>query len=192
MNLPSDTPNEMTQKAFAQLLGISPPMVVKHKGKGRLVMNAAGDRVVVRESIARIQAARDPARGGDRNATAGPVPAVAAPVATSAAPELEPEDLNYQREAARDKRASARQRELDLAKAAGELVPAADVEQRIAHHVRQALDHLASRRRRLAPKLALEADPRKVEQLLEESDREFCLALAGLATSAKGDEALAA
>ncbi len=193
VNLTPDTPNEMTQKDFAALLGISAPMVVKHKARKRLVMNAAGDRVLVRESIARIEAARDPARGGDRTPAApASAPAVPAPGAGSASTGSEPEDLNYQREAARDKRASARQRELELAKSAGELVATSDVEHRIAHHVRAALDHLASRRRRLAPKLALEADPRKVEQLLEESDREFCIALAGLATPPAKDEAIAA
>ncbi|MGH8032502.1 MAG: hypothetical protein ACREO8_09105, partial [Luteimonas sp.] len=106
--------------------------------------------------------------------------------------EADPDRLNYQREAARDKRASAMQRELELAREAGDLLHAADVTNRIAHHVRQALDVLASRRRRLAPTLALETDPRRIEQLLEESDREFCKALAGLAMPKPDDQAEAA
>jgi phage terminase Nu1 subunit (DNA packaging protein) len=100
-------------------------------------------------------------------------------------------DLNYQREAARDKRASAQQRELELAKSAGELVEVAAVQHRIADHARAALDFLAARRRRLAPTLALESDPRKVEALLEQSDREFAAAVSRLGT-AMDNEAQAA
>lgn len=178
------------QSEFAARRGVSEPMVSRWKKKGYLVLDDDG-KVLEAESNARLDAMLDPGRGGDRTGKAANS-ATTPPASDARGDQADAGDLNYQREAARDKRASARQRELELAKSAGELVPAADVERRVAHHVRGALDHLASRRRRLAPKLAMEADPRKVEQLLEESDREFCIALAGLATPPATDEAIAA
>lgn len=188
----------ITQATFAARRGVSEAMVSRWKAKGMLVLDGEG-RVLESASNARLRATLDPGRGGDRTgrqrapAAAG---ASSARPAAQAAPEsgyeADPDRLNYQREAARDKRASAMQRELELAREAGELLHAADVTNRIAHHVRQALDAMASRRRRLAPALALETDPRRVEQLLEESDREFCKALAGLAMPKADDQAEAA
>lgn len=170
-------PAGITQAEFAKRRGVSEAMVSRWKRKGLLVLADDG-RVLEAASNARLAAMLDPGRGGDRTGKAGRSGAAGGQPGGAPADPLE---LNYQREAARDKRASALQRELELARDAKELLPAADVANRIAHHVRKALDVLAARRRRLAPKLALETDPRKVEQLLEESDREFCLALAGLA-----------
>ena len=175
----------MNQKEFAALIGKSEPMVVKWKQKGRLVMTDDGKRVRVAESVARLNANLDPGRGGDRTAkpaTAAPAPAGGTAAASSAQPAAQGPSvpLNYQDEAARDKRASARQRELELAERAGALVPAERVEQRIADKVRAVVDLLASSRRRLAPALAIEADARQVEQILAERDREFCTKVAAL------------
>ena len=171
------SPAELSQKEFAALRGVSEPMVVKWKRKGRLVMTEDGKRVRVAESIALLEATRDPGRGGDRTGK----PPITPPGGAGATVPADNGDLSYQREAARDKRASAMQRELELAEKAGALVVSVDVEHRIAGHVRAAIDYLASSRRRIAPTLALEADARKVEQLLEERDREFCTKLAALA-----------
>lgn len=194
--LPADV--GITQAAFAARRGVSEAMVSRWKARGMLVLDREG-RVLEGASNARLRATLDPGRGGDRSGrTRPPALAGASSARTGAqAPqdgpyEPDPDRLNYQREAARDKRASAMQRELELAREAGELLHATDVTNRIAHHVRQALDVLASRRRRLAPKLALETDPRKVEQMLEESDRDFCIALAGLAMPNSPDQAEAA
>lgn len=177
----------ITQAAFAARRGVSEAMVSRWKSRGLLVLDVEG-RVLEGASNARLDATLDPGRGGDRTgrprppaAQGGAGGANAAPAPSDGAYEGDPDRMNYQREAARDKRASAMQRELELAREARELLPAPEVTHRIAHHVRMALDALASRRRRLAPKLALETDPRQVEKLLEESDREFCVALAGLA-----------
>ena len=181
----------ITQAEFAQRRGVSEAMVSRWKGKGYLVLDSVG-RVLESATNARLREVLDPGRGGDRTGKTSRLGA-SLPLA-GATPDYQADHdrLSYQREAARDKRASALQRELELAKAAGEVVLSGEVSQRIANHVRAALDHLASRRRRLAPKLALETDPRKVEDLLAESDREFCKALAGLAMSAPPDEVLAA
>lgn len=181
-------PAGITQAEFALRRRVSEAMVSRWKARGYLVLDEVG-RVLEAETTARLAAMLDPGRGGDRTGKPKTAPAPAYAPASSAAPGpgIEPpaaEQLVYQHEAARDKRASAQQRELALAKEAGELVPAAEVEARIAHHVRAALDQMASRRRRLAPKLALESDARKVEQVLEESDREFCRALAGIVAPA--------
>ncbi|WP_303749527.1 hypothetical protein [Stenotrophomonas pigmentata] len=188
----------ITQATFAARRGVSEAMVSRWKAKGMLVLDSEG-RVLEAASNARLRATLDPGRGGDRTGRQRPpVPAGAtsARPAAQGAPEggydPDPDRLNYQREAARDKRASAMQRELELARDAGQLLHADEVTNRIAHHVRSAIDVLAARRRSLAPKLALETDPRKVEQLLEQADREFCQALVGLATTPDGDTAEAA
>lgn len=189
---PAFTAAGITQAAFALRRGVSEAMVSRWKSKGYLVLDTEG-RVLEALSNARLATSLDPGRGGDRSGK--PVPpqsAMTQPGAGGAVYEADTDRLNYQREAARDKRASAMQRELEMARDAKELLPAAEVARRIAHHVRMALDVLASRRRRLAPKLALEADPRKVEQLLEESDREFCIALAGLAQPGASEQEAAA
>lgn len=197
---PASTETGITQAAFATLRGVSEAMISRWKSKGMLVLDREG-RVLAAASNARLRETLDPARGGDRtgrqrvapaagaaalhNGAAGGSRASYAPVEAGG----EAEDrLSYQREAARDKRASAMQRELELAREAGDLLHAGDVTNRIANHVRQALDVLAARRRRLAPKIALETDPRAVEQMLEESDREFCLALAGLGQPVGADQ----
>lgn len=187
ITLPPIHAREVNQKEFAALIGKSEPLISRWKGQGRLVMTEDGQRVRVAETVAKLNATIDPARGGDRTVRA----AAPAPLATStagagattpAAPSIpdDPDDLNYQREAARDKRASARQRELELAERAGALVAAQAVEHRIAGLVRAAVDQLASSRRRLAPTLAIESDARKVEQILAERDREFCTKVAAL------------
>lgn len=172
----NSAPTELSQKGFAALRGVSEPMIVKWKRKGRLVMTDDGKRVRVAESIALLESTRDPGRGGDRTGKA----AGATHSAAGAQAPLEGGDLSYQREAARDKRASARQRELELAEKAGALVAAEAVEHRIAGLVRAAVDQLASSRRRLAPALAIESDARLVEQILADRDREFCTKVAAL------------
>lgn len=185
ISLPPDHAPEMNQKEFAALLGKSEPMVVKWKHKGRLVMTDDGKRVRVAESVARINASHDPGRGGDRTLRPVSSPPPPASGASALSPGLPAAPgaalpLNYQDEAARDKRASARQRELELAERAGAVVAAERVEHRIAGLVRAAVDLLASSRRRLAPALAIEGDARQVEQILAERDREFCTKVAAL------------
>jgi hypothetical protein len=164
-------PNEISKLEFAKRIQRDPALVTRWRKVGKLVMSADGKRVCVRESLARLQLSLDPARGGQRGASGAPrciaAPASPAVRITDAAAAMG--DLNYQREAARDKRASAQQRELELAKSAGELGEVATVQHRFADHTRVALDFLASRRR-LTLTLALESDPRKVEALLEQSD----------------------
>jgi hypothetical protein len=186
--------NEVGKLEFAKRIQRDPALVTRWRKAGKLVMSADGKRVCVRESLARLQLSLDPARGGHRGASGSAsrdIASPASPAARIADPAPAMGDLNYQREAARDKRASAQQRELELAKSAGELVEVAAVQHRIADHARAALDFLAARRRRLAPTLALESDPRKVEALLEQSDREFAAAVSRLGT-AMDNEAQAA
>ncbi len=192
ISLPAAHAAELNQKEFALLLGKSEPLIVKWKQKGRLVMTADGKRVRVAESVARLNATMDPGRGGDRTAKAAPPDAPTALIQADQRTLAPVADLNYQREAARDKRASALTRELELAEKAGALVLAQDVEHRIAGLVRAAVDQLASSRRRLAPALAIETDPRKVEQLLAERDREFCTKVAALSAPQIPDEAATA
>jgi hypothetical protein len=170
----------ITQMEFAKLRGVSEAMVSRWKGRGFLVLDDVG-RVLPDASSARLAAMLDPARGGDRTGKPQRAPGAARAIAAAA----DPDAMNYSQEAARDKRASAMQRELALARDAGDLVPTEIVKSRIADHVRAAVDQLAARRRKLAPVLALETDPRRVEELLADADRKFCQRLANLAALAK-------
>lgn len=185
---------EESKSEFAARIKRDPALITRWRKAGKIVMSADGKRVRVRESLALLQLSLDPGRGGNRGSGQSqpmPVAPSSAPVARAQEPVQALGDLSYQREAARDKRASALQRELELAKSAGDLVDVATVQHRIAEHARAALDFLAARRRRLSPALALESDPRKIEAMLEQSDREFASAVAGLGISAIAVEAAA-
>lgn len=179
----------ITQATFAARRGVSEAMVSRWKARGLLVLDSDG-RVLEGPTNDRLAASLDPARGGDRTGKARPAAPASTPLAgAEGGYEPDPDRMSYQREAARDKRASAMQRELELAKDAGDLVLASDVSNRIAHYVRVAIDAQAARRRRLAPKLSLETDPRRIEEMLAESDREFCQAMAALASAAPRSDA---
>lgn len=180
VNEAAELPQEATQKAFAQLLGVSEPMVVKHKQSGRLVM--AGKLVRVAESIARIHAWKNPARGGDRT---GKVQAHS-PMAAAVAQALHPaptssgnaDKSNYNLQAAREKLAAAQLRELELAREAGDLVLAAAVEALVFDQARQAREALMSIPDRVATILAAETDPAVVYARLTTECRKVCDQLA--------------
>lgn len=192
-------PPAMTQAEFAKLRGVSEAMVSRWKAKGLLVFTVEG-RVNVPASMDLLGRMLDPARGGNRAARrvdseerrvspAAPATGVAAP------PALWPQEggadkANYNVEAARERRAKAQLAELELAEKAGALVPAGDVEALFFDRVRAARDLFAQIGRRLAPDLALETDPSKIEARLNAEYRAVCAALAaGEGTRA---EALAA
>lgn len=185
VNIPADYPNRVNQKTFAALLNISPPMITKHKIAGRLLMD--GNKVLVRESIQRIAASKDPARGGHRNAPAASNPETAPTAASSSSGDSwqkpEPEALNYNAEAAREKRASAQLRELELAKAAGELVLKAQRDSAEFTRARTAREAVMSIPDRLATRLAAETSAEKIHAMITEECRRICNALAGQAVA---------
>lgn len=184
MNLTDTTPERLSQKDFAALLGISAPMVSKHKKAGRLVMD--GGLVLVEASMARIAAAKDPGRGGDRrhdSAQAGAQAASAAPP-----PWLPGDDRsNYTVQAAREKLAAAQLRELELAREAGQLVlkqARDDAEFGRARMAREAIMALPDR---LSVVLAAEASPETVHALLTAACRKICAELARGSASPAAD-----
>ncbi len=195
--IPADWPDTCMQKEFAALIGLSPPAVCKHKAAGRLVMD--GCRVKVRESVAKIRANTHPGRGGDRTPGARSTPqraaqasaarsaAATAPRAAHSAPQADPEaaDIlfiddpnNYQLQAAREKRASAQLRELELAQAAGQLVETAARDAAEFGRARMAREAVMSIPDRLAVQLSPETPVDDVHAILTAECRRICTLLA--------------
>jgi phage terminase Nu1 subunit (DNA packaging protein) len=176
-------PAELSQAEFADLIGVKPPMVTRYKQRGRLVMTADGKRVDVVKSIAKLRGGVDPARGGDRTSPTTRESSAAReygdlPTAREAFGPSPAAVLVYQDEAAREKRASAQLRELELAERAGELVPAADVEFRVFNVARAAREALMSIPDRVATIVAAETDAAAVHALLTAECRKVCEQLA--------------
>lgn len=187
-------PDTLSQKEFAVLLGISPPMVTKHKQAGRLVMDRANPKLVrVAESIAAINAWKDPARGGDRTGkTATDQPLLAPPPgAMPAAVAVEPaghgadaDRLNYNVQAARHKLAEAQRSELMLAREAGELVSKADRDSAEFGRARAAREAVMSIADRISVRVAAETDAHKCHGIIEAECRRVCDMLATGAVAA--------
>lgn len=179
MNSPAAIPERASQKEFAALIGCSEPMVTKHKDAGRLVME--GRLVCVRESMDRIAAWKDPARGGDRTGKVQAAPALVATTPTPATSMTSDADrLNYNIQAAREKLAAAQLRELDLAREAGALVLKADRDAAEFGRARSGREALLSIPDRLAVLLASKADAGEVHALLLAECRRVCNLLASV------------
>lgn len=182
-------PATLSQKEFAVLLGISPPMVTKHKQAGRLVMDEDNPKLVrVAESIAAINAWKDPARGGDRTGKAETdSPRVASPAVSAAARTSSGEAvgqggdadrLNYNAQAARHKLAEAQRSELMLAREAGELVNKAERDAAEFGRARAAREAVMSIADRIAVRVAAEPDSHKCHGIIEAECRRVCDMLA--------------
>lgn len=176
MNQTDTTPEKLSQKDFAALLGISAPMVSKHKKAGRLVMDGA--LVLVEASMVRIAAAKDPGRGGDRRHDSANTGIHAGAQTPSAA--LFGDDLrsNYTVQAAREKLAAAQLRELELAREAGQLVLKQARDDAEFGRARMAREAIMSLPDRLSVVLAAEASPETVHALLTAACRKICAQLA--------------
>lgn len=191
MNLPAQHPDRLPQKEFAALLGCSEAMVTKHKQAGRLVME--GKLVCVAESVARIEAWKDPARGGDRTGKpdsplAGAISGMLASqgASASAAGGGDTDRLNYNVQAAREKLASAQLRELELAREAGSLVVKADRDAAEFGRARAGREAMLSIPDRLAVVLASKSDPAEVHALLLAECRRVCNLLAAMPDAGAG------
>jgi hypothetical protein len=156
-------------------------MVTKHKDAGRLVME--GRMVKVRESLDRIAAWKDPARGGDRTGKAQQEPP-ALPAQTStghgAATGSDADRLNYNIQAAREKLAAAQLRELELAREAGGLVLKADRDAAEFGRARAGREAILSIPDRLAVQLAPKTDPVEIHAILMAECRRICNLLAAM------------
>lgn len=149
--------DRVTVSEYAALQGWSTSYTRRLKRTGRLVMDASG-MVDVSASDARLREARDPGRGGDRTNLTASI---------------------YSVEAAREKRATAQLRELELARLAGELVLAADVAALVFDQARTGREAIMSIPDRIAVLIAAESDPVAVHAKLTAECRKVCEFLSG-------------
>ncbi|GAB3755123.1 hypothetical protein [Lysobacter olei] len=161
---------------FAELLGVSDSYVRRLKRDGKLVLD--GERIVVAASIAKLGRVLDPARGGDRTGKAA-ASSPPADGATGALP-LRPSGpgIDYNVEAARERRAKAQLAELELMQQTGQLVVAAAVDARVFGMARAGREAIMALPDRLATLLAAESDAVKVHAMLTAECRKVCEHLA--------------
>lgn len=163
-------PATLTQKAFADHIGCRPSYVTKLKQDGRLVIGDDG-LVRVAESIARIEATRDPAKRAvaERHAAERGAALVAAE-----APPPPPEDpailANPDYQAARAKREhyAAEREEMRYRQEAGELLVAVEVEGEVASILTELRTRLEALPDTLGPQLAPITDEQQVRTRLAE------------------------
>lgn len=160
-------PETATQAEFARLLGYKRSYVTALKQAGRLVLAEDG-AVRVAESIARIEATRDPGKAAvaERHAAARAVLPALVPDLTPADAEPESSTQGYQYWRERRERANALAAERDNAEAEGKLLRTADVVAACAGAfviARVALESLADT---LGPQLAAEGDEARCRALI--------------------------
>lgn len=189
----SDVPATEGFRDFARRLGCRPSYVTQLRQAGRLVLTDDNRGVRVAESLARIEATRDPAKAGvvarhaAQRAEAAAAAATGAPGETDGDPAAW-EDLGSGSHAQRRAKALADKAEtdaataqLDLRKRLGELWEASEVEQATRNAVatfRGALENLPAT---LAPELSAVTDEARaqvilasaIEYVLENLAREF-------------------
>lgn len=182
----STLPAIATQAEFAAIANVRPSYVTALKKAGRLVLDADG-KVRVAESLARIEATRDPAKAAvaARHAEARGA-AVPAPHVDEPGPEPEPTTAGFQHWRERNEKAKALAAERENAIAEGKLMAADDVAAQVSHAMtvlRNSLERLPDI---LGPQLAAEQSESRcrglvaeaVELALEETSRRFA-AIAG-------------
>lgn len=174
-------PETATFKAFSEIVGCRPSYITELRKSGRLVLTEDGRAVRVAESLARIEATRDPSRAGvvGRHA-AQRSSALTAPAAASPAPRTDegagaPADdaadnnnPDYQRWKARRERAAALREEMRLGEEAKDYIRRADAAAVVAAAfimLRTALEMLPDS---LAAVLAAENDEVRARVLLAE------------------------
>jgi len=168
---------EITQAEFARQNKWSRSHVTGLKQAGRLVMTEDGKHVLVKESLARIEATRDPNRDdvAERHA------AERAAVSTPAAPAEERVTASYQQSRAVKERYLALQAKAEYEERIALLVKAEDVKRAFSAQwtqLRIAMDHA---RDQMAADLAAESDSNVIHAMLgehfEQLQSEFCRAL---------------
>lgn len=169
-------PATATFKSFAEIFGCRPSYVTELRKSGRLVLTDDGRAVRVAESIARIEATRDPSRAGvaERHAAQR-----GAPLATGAddvpggegdvPPEVDTEgNPDYQLWKARRERAAALREEMRLAEEAREYLRRGDAAAIVAEAFVMLRAGLEAMPDNLAPVVAGESDEGRVRVLLAE------------------------
>lgn len=161
----------LTPTEFAARYGCTLPHVTGLKKAGRLVLADDGKRILYAESVARIEATRDPAKlaVAQRHAEArGAELDGATPPAPAAPPAAEPPDHNYQDARAKREHYAALQEELNYRQAAGELVELAQVVAAGADIMTVLRNALESAPDTWAPRLAPLADEQEIRAVLAE------------------------
>lgn len=165
---------KMSQKAFADYLGCRPSYVTKLKQDGRLVLADDG-AVMVAESVARIEATRDPAKRAvaERHATdrgtALTVEAADRDAADKAAED--PAVLSnpdYQVARAKREHFAAEREEMRYRQEAGELLVATEVQGELADILTELRTRLEALPDTLAPQLAPLTDEAQVRARMAE------------------------
>lgn len=176
------TPATLTQKAFAEHIGCRPSYITKLKQDGRLVIGDDG-LVRVAESIARIEATRDPAKRAvaERHAAARGATLQAAAGEGADKPAEDPATLanpDYQAARAKREHYAAEREEMRYRQEAGELLVAVEVEGEVATILTELRTRLEALPDTLGPQLAPITDEQQVRTRLAE---EIELALAEVA-----------
>lgn len=159
---------------FARLLGKRPSWVTQLRKDGRLVLTEDGKRVMVAESIARIEDTRDPAMQAvaDRHAAARVEAYEAEPEAHQAPPPAdgdEPDEdgnMNYQSARALKEHYLAMAAKRDYEIAVGKLLAADEVRMAIASAAATLRADLENLPDNIAPVLAAETDEARIRVLL--------------------------
>lgn len=167
------TPATLTQRQFADHIGCRPSYVTKLKQEGRLVLTDDEKRVRVAESIARIEATRDPAKRAvaERHATErGGALQAPAGEGTDKAPEDPAVLANPDYQAARAKREhfAAEREEMRYRQEAAELLVAVEVEGEVASILTELRTRLEALPDTLGPQLAPITDEQQVRTRLAE------------------------
>jgi hypothetical protein len=143
----------MSAAEYAKHRGVSDSFVRRLRRQGKLVCD--GSRIHVSESDRLLDNITDPVRGGDRTQPVG------GSVRGAASDEV-------QEAIRRERMARAQMAELELGKAAKQLIRADGVRRAVFTLGRGALNQLQGMRGRLRDRLAATSDPREVDRLLEE------------------------
>lgn len=166
--------NAVSQREFAKIVGVKPPMVAEWLLEDRLVMqyHPGHDKVLVKESIEKLNATINPIGGVFRQRASEKTYDELTGTVVSTQLDLEVKDslkLYGNARALREK-AAALQADADYQKSIGKLVDRDHVDKIIFERSRQFRDILMNCSRRLAPEIAPLEDIKQIEQIL---DREF-------------------
>ena len=189
-------PETATQAEFARLVNRKPGYISQLKTAGVLVMTGDGRRVRVRESLAAIEANRNPSFDGVAARHEAERRAKAAAAAQPAPPVEEDEEdggLSVTEANRLLKIASAREKQIDvelaemkLKRERGELLHAADVRAACAAAATEARHGFERMVEALAPRLAATSDEHRIRELLHDDISHTLEAFARALTAAGG------
>lgn len=174
------TPDTLGFKAFAEHIGCRPSYVTELKKAGRLVLTDDGRAVRVADSIARIDATRDPSRAAvaDRHAaergapltTSGSDPAAPGGEGAAANDPADDDDPDpkFQHWKARRERAAALREEIKLGEESKDYLRRADAAAVVGNAFVMLRTSLEALPDSMAPTLAGESDENRVRILLAE------------------------